>query len=152
VVCVRHGHQMVDNGSTYNRRSLLLWPLLVKDYLIRTSVPLTELYQWLIILVPAAGTVCSMAYFILDNSSPEVLYSPFADSFQQPDLLQGWNPYFSVSGFPSVQGQIGIGTAFHITSLNGATLSIQWHGMLFTPHTTYHSISPTIRYCYSTLR
>ena len=76
-----------------------------------------------------------MAYFILDNSSPEVIYSPFADSFQQPDLLQGWNPYFSISGFPSVQGQIGIGTGFHLTSLNGATLSIQWHGMLFTPHT-----------------
>ena len=44
---------------------------------------------------------------VVDDTSPEIVYSPFGDTFSTPDLLAGWNPYYSSSGFASVQGQVG---------------------------------------------
>jgi hypothetical protein len=64
----------------------------------------------------------------IDDTSPSVAYYPFADTFGPPDLLAGWNPYYTNSGYTAYQGQIGEGTSLHRTSLDGASLSIQWLG------------------------
>jgi hypothetical protein len=64
----------------------------------------------------------------IDDTSPSIIYYPFADTFGTPDLLSGWNPYYTSSGYAAFQGQIGNGTSLHRTSLDGASLSIRWNG------------------------
>ncbi|KAF4598047.1 hypothetical protein EYR38_006441 [Pleurotus pulmonarius] len=66
--------------------------------------------------------------FDVDDISPSISYSPFADTFTTPDLLSGWNPYFTDSGFAAFQGQTGNGTSLHISALNGSSVSLQWRG------------------------
>ncbi|RDB16846.1 hypothetical protein Hypma_002461 [Hypsizygus marmoreus] len=66
--------------------------------------------------------------FFVDDTSPSVSYSPFGDTFSIADLTAGWNPYFDVSGFVTSLGEVGTGTSYHGTSLNGAALSISWKG------------------------
>lgn len=68
----------------------------------------------------------------IDDTSPTVVYSPFADTFAAPNLTAGWNPYFSDSGLatdPTI-GQVGQGLSFHVTSADGASLAIRWNGKL----------------------
>lgn len=81
---------------------------------------------------PAAGPHLRMADNFLsihvDDTSPAVAYAPFADTFGEPDLSAGWNPYYSVSGYAASLGRLGEGTSTHRTSLDGASLSIQWAG------------------------
>lgn len=64
----------------------------------------------------------------IDDMSPTITYYPFADTFGTPDLLAGWNPYYTDSGYAAYQGQIGVGTSLHRTSLDGASCSVQWNG------------------------
>ncbi|KIM75935.1 hypothetical protein PILCRDRAFT_826769 [Piloderma croceum F 1598] len=64
----------------------------------------------------------------IDDTSPSIAYYPFADTFGPPDLLAGWNPYYTNSGYAAYQGQIGEGASLHRTSLDGASFSIQWSG------------------------
>ncbi|KAF9501686.1 hypothetical protein BDN71DRAFT_1438297 [Pleurotus eryngii] len=64
----------------------------------------------------------------VDDISPSISYSPFADTFTTPDLLSGWNPYFTDGGFATFQGQTGNGTSLHISALNGSSVSLQWRG------------------------
>ncbi|KAI0675399.1 hypothetical protein C8Q78DRAFT_1114225 [Trametes maxima] len=72
----------------------------------------------------------------IDDTSPVVLYAPFADTFGAPALAAGWNPYFTISGFsetPSGQGAdvrsaVGNGTSMHLTAHDGAALQINWNG------------------------
>ncbi|KAL0956634.1 hypothetical protein HGRIS_002768 [Hohenbuehelia grisea] len=66
--------------------------------------------------------------FDVDDTSPSISYSPFADTLTTPNLLAGWNPYFDVSGFAAAPGDVGNGTSMHITALNGASVSLQWQG------------------------
>ncbi|KAF9446217.1 hypothetical protein P691DRAFT_674052 [Macrolepiota fuliginosa MF-IS2] len=66
--------------------------------------------------------------FSVDDTSPAVAYSPFADTFTFPDLSAGWNPYFVGTGFLTNPGQTGNGLSQHITSRNNASVSISWHG------------------------
>lgn len=63
----------------------------------------------------------------VDDTSPTIVYAPFGDTFGSPNLTAGWNPYFD-SGFNAFPGQVGNGTSSHITSLDGAALSITWQG------------------------
>ncbi|KAI0775816.1 hypothetical protein BD413DRAFT_470817 [Trametes elegans] len=73
---------------------------------------------------------------IMDDTSPVVLYAPFADTFAQWDLDAGWNPFYTISGFattPSGAGSqvgpsTGNGTSLHITSNDGGALQINWNG------------------------
>jgi hypothetical protein len=65
---------------------------------------------------------------ILDDTSPVINYYPFAETLGAPNLAVGWNSYFSNSGFLSVLGETGNGTSMHVTSLDGAELTIQWFG------------------------
>ncbi|KAF8893569.1 hypothetical protein BD779DRAFT_1760037, partial [Infundibulicybe gibba] len=41
---------------------------------------------------------------------------------------RGLEPIYSLSGYNNAPGEIGNGISSHITSLNGATLTIRWHG------------------------
>ncbi|KAF9051373.1 hypothetical protein BJ165DRAFT_1448349 [Panaeolus papilionaceus] len=66
--------------------------------------------------------------FDLDDTSPTIQYIPFSDTLSTPNLSAGWNPYYDQSGFAPAQGSIGNGTSLHITSFNGASLSVQWRG------------------------
>ena len=67
--------------------------------------------------------------FTVDDTSPTISYSPFPDTFSTPNLNAGWNPYYTSSGFAPALGVVGNGTSLHITSLNGASLALQWHGV-----------------------
>ncbi|KAF7965168.1 hypothetical protein HWV62_45280 [Athelia sp. TMB] len=64
----------------------------------------------------------------VDDTSPTVAYTPFSDTFGEPDLSAGWNPYYSGSGYAALLGQLGEGSSSHRTSLDGASLTIQWAG------------------------
>lgn len=66
--------------------------------------------------------------FDVDDTSPTISYSPFRDSLDTPNLLEGWNPYYTDSGFSPAPGETGKGTSLHITSRNNAQLSITWRG------------------------
>jgi len=74
-----------------------------------------------------------MANFLhvtVDDISPCISYSPFRDTFSSPNLSAGWNPYYDQSGFAAHSGETGNGTSLHITSLDGASLALQWRGTL----------------------
>ena len=72
----------------------------------------------------------------IDDTSPLVLFTPFADTFSQPQTSQGWNPYYTGTGFATVDSgagspvdsAIGNGTSLHITAADGAALQITWNG------------------------
>lgn len=67
----------------------------------------------------------------IDDTSPTISYFPVSDTLSTPSLYTSWNPYFSVSGFadaPTASGQVGVGTSFHVTSLDGASFTMVWVG------------------------
>ncbi|KAF9479037.1 hypothetical protein BDN70DRAFT_906426 [Pholiota conissans] len=70
----------------------------------------------------------TLVTFSIDDTSPEIAYLPLGDTLSTPDLFAGWNPYYTLSGFASAQGAVGNGTSQHITSLDGASLVIEWSG------------------------
>lgn len=76
-----------------------------------------------------AGESSSFAIAI-DDSSPTVLYSPFADTFAAPSLSTGWNPFPTGLGglFGASGSQSGQGMSVHATEADGASLSIRWNG------------------------
>ncbi|KAI0745858.1 hypothetical protein C8Q76DRAFT_607014 [Earliella scabrosa] len=72
----------------------------------------------------------------IDDTSPVVLYAPFADTFSTPNTALGWNPFYTDSGFATVNSgagsaigpAIGNGTSLHLTACDGAALQIDWNG------------------------
>src|ERR1700761_9171587 len=73
--------------------------------------------------------MASVVQFSVDDSSPTVSYSPFGDTFSSPNLSAGWNPHWDNPGFSgATNGSAGSGNSTHITSLDGASLQIQWKG------------------------
>ncbi|KAF5338515.1 hypothetical protein D9611_013296 [Ephemerocybe angulata] len=66
--------------------------------------------------------------FYVNDTSPAISYTPFADTLSTPNTGAGWNPYYTGSGYATAQGVKGQGTSFHITSLEGASLTIAWIG------------------------
>jgi len=77
--------------------------------------------------------------FFVDDTSPAFSYSPFRDTLSVPNLTAGWNPYFDDSGFPTASVQVGVGKSYHATSLNNASLSLQWKGN----HHKFRDIDPS---------
>lgn len=67
--------------------------------------------------------------FAVNDTSPTLFYSPFGDTLSTPNLSAGWNPYYTLSGFATVLGEVGNGTSLHITSNNGSFVLLQWNGM-----------------------
>lgn len=64
----------------------------------------------------------------IDDTSPTLTYNPSLENSTSPNSLFGWIPYWSGSSTSQTPGQLGNGTSLHITSLNGATLTITWLG------------------------
>ena len=95
----------------------------------------------------------------IDDTSPLVLYSPFPDTFGQPQTGQGWNPYYTDSGFASIDSgagspissAIGNGTSLHITAADGAALQITWNGACLCVRSLSHclcvSSHPSLSQC-----
>uniref|UniRef100_A0A0W0F8G9 Transmembrane protein n=1 Tax=Moniliophthora roreri TaxID=221103 RepID=A0A0W0F8G9_MONRR len=72
--------------------------------------------------------------FVIEDTSPTVVYSPTRDTFGKPDYLAGWNPILDGKGADGVATtnnrlDVGSGT-YHITSRQGAgvSLSISFQG------------------------
>jgi hypothetical protein len=89
---------------------------------------------------------------VLNDTSPVINYYPFAETLGAPNLVAGWNSYFTQSGFLSELGQTGEGVSLHVTSLDGAELTIQWfgacivrvHGLWLTCLSTQGLVSPSM--------
>ena len=73
--------------------------------------------------------MANVVYFNVDDTSPQIGYSPYADTLSLPDLTGGWNPYYDDSGFVDGPGETGSGNSAHITAHDGATISVRWRGM-----------------------
>ncbi|KAI0001361.1 hypothetical protein BJV74DRAFT_882588 [Russula compacta] len=65
---------------------------------------------------------------LIDNACPLLTYYPFPDTLSIPNFFAGWNPCFSTSACPTFPGEQGNGSSFHVTSKDGAELSIQFWG------------------------
>ncbi|KAL4252452.1 hypothetical protein ABKN59_002705 [Abortiporus biennis] len=61
----------------------------------------------------------------IDNTSPLFVYEPNDDGLSPAN---GWVTWFSQSGFNTAAGEEAIGDSRHITSLAGASVSLQFHG------------------------
>ena len=66
----------------------------------------------------------------IDDTTPQIVYTPLITSSVEPvtDLGAGWIPYFNISGFNTFPGEEGNGESLHITSDDGATLTIGFTG------------------------
>nr|GAT58542.1 predicted protein [Mycena chlorophos] len=65
----------------------------------------------------------------VNDTSPTIFYSPIGDPLGQPDLDGGWAPHWTVPGFSSASiGAVGSGLSSHLTSLDGASLSLSFSG------------------------
>ncbi|KAJ7040975.1 hypothetical protein C8F04DRAFT_1081231 [Mycena alexandri] len=63
--------------------------------------------------------------FSIPGTSPIFSYSPYADGF---GLQNGWQAWYTVSGFNTQPGESSVGDSFHLTSLDGAEVSLQFYG------------------------
>ncbi|KAL1669703.1 hypothetical protein GGF50DRAFT_123010 [Schizophyllum commune] len=72
--------------------------------------------------------MANVVYFNVDDTSPQIGYSPYADTLSLPDLTGGWNPYYDDSGFAHGLDGTGSGNSAHITAHDGATISVRWRG------------------------
>jgi len=76
-----------------------------------------------------AGT---LVVFDVDDTSPTVNYYPAVhNSIVLPGGSPpvGWTPYYTESGYACSLGQEGRGISQHRTSLQGATLTLQFTGV-----------------------
>ena len=78
---------------------------------------------------PASPPAETDIVIAIDDTSPTIVYTPFADDPTGPNLTAGWNSFYSETGFTPdpVSGQ-GVGTSLHVTSADGASLSVRWNG------------------------
>ncbi|KAJ7779190.1 hypothetical protein B0H16DRAFT_808419 [Mycena metata] len=63
--------------------------------------------------------------FSIPDTSPILSYSPYADGF---GLQNGWQTWYTISGFNTQPGEGSAGDSFHLTSLDGAEVSLQFYG------------------------
>ena len=71
----------------------------------------------------------SLYQFDVDDDSPEIAYFPFVNLEPSPNITAGWQLLYTLSGAATSPGQVGVGTSYHYTSLDGASLMINWNGM-----------------------
>ncbi|KAJ6520245.1 hypothetical protein C8R45DRAFT_954435 [Mycena sanguinolenta] len=69
----------------------------------------------------------SLWNFTIDDTSPFFTYTPYADG-SNSGLDKGWEPWYTVSGFISTNGDSGKGDSYHLTSLAGASVSLDFYG------------------------
>ena len=71
----------------------------------------------------------NLLQFDIDDDSPEIAYFPFVNLEPSSNVTAGWQLLYTGSGAATSPGQVGVGTSYHYTSLNGASLMISWTGM-----------------------
>lgn len=71
----------------------------------------------------------SLSQFDIDDDSPEIAYFPFVNLEPSPNVTAGWQLLYTGSGAAMSPGQLGVGTSYHYTSLNGASFMVNWTGM-----------------------
>ncbi|KAJ7312929.1 hypothetical protein DFH08DRAFT_896216 [Mycena albidolilacea] len=71
--------------------------------------------------------------FTIPDTSSMLSYHPYADGF---GLQNGWQTWYTVSGFNAQAGESSKGDSFHLTSLPGAELSLQFYGSAVYLHGT----------------
>ncbi|KAJ7269313.1 hypothetical protein B0H12DRAFT_1095189 [Mycena haematopus] len=69
----------------------------------------------------------SLWNFTIDDTSPFLTYTPYADG-SYSGLDKGWEPWYTVSGFISANGEGGAGDSYHLTSLDGASVNLNFYG------------------------
>lgn len=62
--------------------------------------------------------------FTIQDNSPFVTYAPFADG----GLNNGWQPWYTKSGFLSTIGEGGDGDSYHISAHANASFSLEFYG------------------------
>ena len=65
----------------------------------------------------------------IDDTSSQIVYLPPTLVSATPDLLGGWNEYYNGTGFSSHLGETGLNASWHVTSRDGAALSIAFTGV-----------------------
>lgn len=97
----------------------------------------------------------------VDDTSPTLAYTPFADNFSPPSYDTGWNPAYtdgaSYSVFPDPVTAQGSGASIHVTSANNASVTLRWNGessrrsramkLQFHPRASGPGLSPTCTVC-----
>ncbi|KAL4252453.1 hypothetical protein ABKN59_002704 [Abortiporus biennis] len=63
--------------------------------------------------------------YTIDDTSSVLTYTPYGDGVF---VNNGWEAWFSQSGFNTAGGQESIGDSRHLTSFAGASVSLQFHG------------------------
>ncbi|KAJ7750232.1 hypothetical protein B0H16DRAFT_1549914 [Mycena metata] len=63
----------------------------------------------------------------IDDTSPFFTYFPYADG-SNSGLTKGWTPWYTQSGFITTNGEGGAGDSYHITSLPGASVTLNFYG------------------------
>lgn len=71
------------------------------------------------------------SYLCIDNDSPELSYFPSVNLEPSPNVTGGWQLLYSGSGAALAPGQVGVGTSYHYTNLNGASFMVQWNGVYY---------------------
>ena len=65
----------------------------------------------------------------IDDTSPQIVYSPPTYTGSSPDIQSTWNQYFDGVGFNTFPGQVGLrNESLHITQTDGANFSIAFTG------------------------
>lgn len=77
--------------------------------------------------------------FVIDDDSPEIAYYPFVNLEPSSNVSAGWQLMYTGSGVATSPGQVGVGSSFHYTSVNGASLMINWNGMCAPKRNTVSS-------------
>ncbi|KAJ6523595.1 hypothetical protein B0H19DRAFT_1386392 [Mycena capillaripes] len=65
--------------------------------------------------------------FTIEDTSPFLSYTPYADG-SNSGLTKGWEPWYTTSGFISQNGEGGTGDSYHLTSLDGASVNLNFYG------------------------
>ncbi|KAJ7097600.1 hypothetical protein C8R44DRAFT_748331 [Mycena epipterygia] len=100
----------------------------------------------------------SLWNFTIPNTSPTLSYFPYADGF---GMQNGWQTWYATSSFNAKPGLVPQGALFHVTTLPGARVTLQFYGssvyLYGTANSTYEvtfddvveSFSPTNFLLYS---
>ncbi|KAJ7444553.1 hypothetical protein B0H11DRAFT_437894 [Mycena galericulata] len=93
----------------------------------------------------------SLWNFTIQDTSPILSYLPYADG---SDESKGWQAWYTTSGFNTQVGESPVGDSYHVTSLPGANVTLQFYGTAVylygsanasydvTLDNTVHSFSP----------
>ncbi|KAG7098489.1 hypothetical protein E1B28_000433 [Marasmius oreades] len=65
---------------------------------------------------------------VVDDTSPTILYFPFADTSGTPDFTAGWNPLFNSTSLGGAPLNVENSTTVHVTSRNDASFLINFQG------------------------